>query len=143
MTSGGDVSAQPIRRMTLPPIYGLESHEKLSGGGGGEESPSLFCARFHCWPGAHKESAPCTSLNGGLVFLNQGLTYSHLDMFHSIWKYGQIGTHLLHFSLCPPPPPSVSLSLWIRHLTWRSSRLSLGPVLSCKQRSANFALRLG
>ena len=110
MTSGGDVSAQSIRRMTLPPIYGLESHEKLSGGGGGgEESPSLFCARFHCWPGAHKESAPCTSLNGGLVFLNQGLTYSHLDMFHSVWKYGQIGTHLLHFSLCPPPPLSLSL----------------------------------
>ena len=23
MTSGGDVSAQSIRRMTLPPIYGL------------------------------------------------------------------------------------------------------------------------
>ena len=34
MTSGGDVSAQSIRRMTLPAIYGLESHEKLSGGGG-------------------------------------------------------------------------------------------------------------
>ena len=45
MTSGGDVSAQSIRRMTLPPIYGLESHEKLSGGGEEERNPRRFSAR--------------------------------------------------------------------------------------------------
>ena len=44
MTSGGDVSAQSIRRMTLPPIYGLESHEKLSGGEE-ERNPRRFSAR--------------------------------------------------------------------------------------------------